>query len=168
MNIYHASKLLANNATWEFMKDRKPNFSLVTLHPAFVFGHNLRQTTEQIDGSNRVLFGTITTGNPVGTITGVHIKDVAEAHVKALNTAVPDGSKFLLAGPKASWRDVATIVKEIYPESRFGIKEDIAGESWPVDTTQAERVLGMKWRSLKEIVIDVVDQQLQFRKAKSS
>lgn len=161
MKLYRASKLLANNASWEFIRKKNPNFSLVTLHPAFVFGHNLVQTTaEKIDGSNGLLFGTIMTGKPLGTITAVHIQDVAEAHVKALDGAVPDGSKFLLAVPKASWSDVARIVKRDYPESGSKIMEGIPGESWPVDTTEAERVLGMKWTSLDQMVRDVMDQQL--------
>lgn len=166
MNLYRASKLLANNASWEFMRNKKPNFSLITLHPAFVFGHNLLQTTaETIDGSNRLLFGTIMTGKPMGTISAVHIQDVAEAHVKALDRAVPDGSKFLLAGPKASWSDIAAIVKRDYPESGTKITEGIPGESWPVDTTEAEEVLGMKWRSLEQMVRDVMDQQLGLMEA---
>lgn len=167
MSLYRASKLLANNASWDFIRNKKANFSLITLHPAFVFGHNLLQTTERIDGSNRLLFGTIMTGKPLGNITAVHIKDVAEAHVKALDSAVLGGSKFLLAGPKASWSDVARIVKRNYPGSGSKITEDIPGESWPVDTTEAERVLGMKWRSLEQIVRDVMDQQLGLIEAAS-
>ncbi|PCH08596.1 NAD-dependent epimerase/dehydratase [Penicillium occitanis (nom. inval.)] len=160
--LYHASKLLANSAAWEFKNTEKPHFSLVTLHPSYVFGHNYVQASpEEVQSStNRMIWGTVMTGKPVGNITGVHVQDVAEAHIKALNENVPDGSKFLLAGKKASWSDVARIVKRDYPGIGAKITEDISGESYPLDTTEAEKVLGMKWRSLDQMVKDVLEQQL--------
>ncbi|GAB1217538.1 hypothetical protein ATERTT37_006777 [Aspergillus terreus] len=163
--LYHASKLLANNAGWEFKNTEKPHFSLVTLHPAYVFGHNYAQASPEVQGgTNRMIWGTVMTGKPVGNITGVHVQDVAEAHINALNEKVPDGSKFLLAGKKASWSDVARIVRRDYPGIGAKINEDISGESYPLDTTEAEEVLGMKWRSLDQMVKDVLDQQLGLMK----
>ncbi|GFF48699.1 putative uncharacterized oxidoreductase C513.07 [Aspergillus lentulus] len=164
--LYHASKLLANNASWDFKNTEKPHFSLVTLHPAYVFGHNHVQTSpEEVQGgTNGMLWGTIMTGKPMGNSTAVHVRDVAEAHIKALDETVPDGSKFLLAGKKASWSDVARIVKRDYPQIGAKITEDISGDSYPLDTTEAEKVLGMKWRSLDQMVKDVVEQQLGLMK----
>ena len=69
---------------------------------------------------------------------------MAEANVKALDSAVLGGSKFLLDGPNASWSDVARIVKRNYPGSGSKITEDIPVESWPVDTTKVERVDDME------------------------
>ncbi|KAK1144062.1 putative PKS/NRPS-like protein biosynthetic cluster [Aspergillus melleus] len=165
MRLYHASKLLAYNATWDFQKHQSPHFSLVTLNPAFVYGHNHLQTTaDEIKGStNQMFFGTIMSGTPLGNITVVHIQDVAEAHVKALSDSVPDGSRFLLAGEKAAWKDVAKVVEREYPGCGAKIRESIPGESWNVDATKAERELGMKWRPLDVIVREVMDQQLGFR-----
>ncbi|RHZ64929.1 putative 3-beta hydroxysteroid dehydrogenase/isomerase [Aspergillus thermomutatus] len=162
--LYHASKLLANNASWEFKNTEKPHFSLVTLHPAFVWGHNhVQASAEEVKGgTNGMLFGTIMTGKPAGSVTGVHVQDVAEAHIKALDELVPDGSKVLLAGQKASWSDVARIVKRDYPEIGAKITEDIPGQSYPLDTAEAEKVLGMKCRSLEQMIKDVVEQQLGF------
>ncbi|XP_756121.2 putative 3-beta hydroxysteroid dehydrogenase/isomerase [Aspergillus fumigatus Af293] len=167
--LYRASKLLANNASWEFRNTAKPHFALVTLHPAYVFGHNHVQTSpEEVQGgTNGMLWGTIMTGKPMGNSTGVHVRDVAEAHIKALDETVPDGSKFLLAGKRASWSDVARIVKRDYPDIGAKITEDISGEPFPLDTTEAEKVLGMKWRSLDQMVKDVVDQQLELMRQTS-
>ncbi|KAF3398117.1 hypothetical protein F1880_005996 [Penicillium rolfsii] len=164
MKLYHASKLLANQATWDFKKTEKPSFSLVTLHPAFVFGRNLVQNTaEDLGGTNGVFFLSVHSGNPTVPITAVHIDDIAEAHVKALADNIPDGSSYLLAGKKASWKDVGAIVKKEYPHLGFKISEDTPGESWPVDTTKAEKELGMQWRSLEQITRDVIDQQIELR-----
>lgn len=164
MRLYCASKLLANNATWKFWKTAKPHFALVSIHPSFVFGHNLVQTSaEQISSSsNGLLWQTIMTGTPVGSVTGVHIQDVAEAHVKALSPEIADGSKYLISGNKATWGDVAQIVKKHYPNVGAQISTDIEGSSWPTDTTKAEKDLKIEWRSLEQMVREVVDQQLSF------
>ncbi|KAF7596851.1 hypothetical protein BBP40_012451 [Aspergillus hancockii] len=164
--LYHASKLLANSASWDFKHERKPHFGLVTIHPAYVYGHNVAQTTaDGIKGTtNGALFTTIMTGQIVGNITAVHVQDVAEAHLKALDAEVPDGSKYLLSGEKASWKDVVDILQTDYPGVPFKLGPDAVGNSWPVDTTRAETQLGIKWRSLSSMVHEVMDQQLAFQR----
>lgn len=167
MTLYRASKLLANNATWEFRKTEKPHYSLVTVHPSFVFGHNLVQTSaEEVQtGTNGILWGTVMGGVPLAGISGVHVQDVAEAHIKALDPKIKDGSKYLLSGPQTTWKDIARIVHEAYPNVGAKITEQAEGASLPVDTTKAESELGIHWRSWEEIVRIVMDQQLGFLKA---
>ncbi|KAL4947095.1 hypothetical protein BDW69DRAFT_199905 [Aspergillus filifer] len=165
MTLYRASKLLANNTTWEFRETDKPHFSLVTIHPSFVFGPNLIQSSaEEVQaGSNRILWGTVMGGVPLGSITGVHIQDVAESHIKALDPKIKDGSKYLLSAPQTSWRDVARIALEAYPNIGAKITEEVEGfPSLPTDTTKAEVELGIQWRSWEDIVHSVMGQQLGF------
>ncbi|RDW86997.1 uncharacterized protein DSM5745_03639 [Aspergillus mulundensis] len=161
MTLYCASKLLANNATWEYWKTDRPHYALVTLHPAFVFGRNLVQDPgEEVSGSNRIIWGSVMGGVPVGGITGVHIQDVAEAHVKALAPAIKDGSRYLLSGPRTTWKEVAGIARRLYPGVGVKLSERAEGASMPTDTTQAETELGMQWRSWEDMVRGVMDQQL--------
>ena len=55
---YHASKLLAHRATLEWVAENKPHFVVITLHPSFVFGRNLSQTSpDGVDGTNAMLWG---------------------------------------------------------------------------------------------------------------
>jgi nucleoside-diphosphate-sugar epimerase len=165
MTLYRASKLLANNATWEFRETEKPHYSLVTIHPAFVFGVNLVQNSaEEVQaGSNGILWGSVMGGVPLGGITGVHIQDVAEAHVKALDSKIKDGSKYLLSGPQTTWKDVARLALKAYPNIGAKITEEVEGiSSMPTDTTKAEVELGIQWRSWEDMVRSVMDQQLSF------
>lgn len=164
MRLYHASKLLANNATWEFRATAKPQYALVTLHPAFVFGHNLVQSSADgvNAGSNSGLWNVIMKADPTRNIVGVHIQDVADAHIKALDPKIVDGSKYLLAGPKTTGPEIARIVHRLYPDSGALISEDFQGVSLPVDVTKAETELGIQWRSFESMVRDVMDQQLGF------
>ncbi|KAJ5921610.1 NAD-dependent epimerase/dehydratase [Penicillium verhagenii] len=85
MNLYHASKLLANKATWEFWKNRRPHYSLVVLHPGFTFGHNPMQTNaEEIRStSNEGFWQTIMSGTQAIGLNCVHIRDVVEAQIRA-------------------------------------------------------------------------------------
>lgn len=168
MTLYRASKLLANNASWKFRDTEKPHYSLVTIHPAFVFGHNLVQdSAEEVQtGSNGILWGSVMGGVPLGGITGVHIQDVAEAHIKALNPAIKDGSKYLLSAAQTTWKNVAQIALKAYPNVGAKITEDVEGtRSSPTDTIKAETELGIQWRSWEEIVRSVMDQQLGFLQA---
>lgn len=169
MRLYHASKLLADHATWEFRATAKPQYALVTLHPAFVYGRNLVQiSADGVNaGSNSGLWDLIMKADPTRTdpnriLAGVHIQDVAEAHIKALDPKIVDGSKYLLAGPKTTGPEIARIVHRLYPDSGALISEDLQGASFPVDTTKAETELGIQWRSFESMVRDVMDQQLGF------
>ncbi|KAI3293675.1 hypothetical protein DTO002I6_4621 [Penicillium roqueforti] len=84
MKLFHASKLLANQVSWDFKKTENPSFSLVTIHPAFVYGRNPLQTiAEELSGTNGVFFLTVTGGKPLAAITAIYINDVAEGYVKA-------------------------------------------------------------------------------------
>ncbi|PYI14846.1 NAD(P)-binding protein, partial [Aspergillus violaceofuscus CBS 115571] len=164
MTLYRASKLLANNATWEFWRTENPQYSLVTLHPSFVFGHNLVQSAaKEIEaGSNGIIWGSVMGGVPLGGITGVHVQDVAEAHIKALDPKIKNGTKYLLSGPPTTWKEVARIAHEFYPNVGVKLTERAEGASMPTDTTKAEVELGMQWRSWEEMVRNVMDQQLGF------
>ncbi|KAJ5769774.1 uncharacterized protein N7511_001825 [Penicillium nucicola] len=163
MLLYRASKLLANKATWDFRAAAKPHYALVTLHPVFVWGHNLVQTSAEqvLSGSNGLLWSLMMRNNPSGS-GGVHVQDVAEVHVKVLDPKIPDGSKYLLAAPIDPVPEFASIAKRLYPDSGAQVTEDIRIAWQPLDTTKAETELGIKWRSHEMMIKEVMDQQLGF------
>ncbi|KAF7171587.1 hypothetical protein CNMCM5623_003956 [Aspergillus felis] len=167
MRLYHASKLLANKTAWEFWKTAKPQYALVTLHPAFVYGCNPAQTTaEEIqESSNGLLWYAIMAGIPhhsYSQVPGVHISDVVEAHLKALDPAIPGGSRYLLSVKGGTWKEVADVIQQNYSELGAKITRNIEEEFLSTDSSKAEAELGMQWRSWDEMVRDVVDQQLKF------
>jgi nucleoside-diphosphate-sugar epimerase len=169
MRLYHASKLLANKTAWEFQKTAKPQYALVTLHPAFVYGRNLAQTTaEEIqESSNSLLWYAIMAGIPhhsYSQVPGVHINDVVEAHLKALDPAIPDRSRYLLSAKGGTWKEVADVIQQNYSDLGAKITLDIEEEFLSTDSSKAEAELGMRWRSWDQMVRDVVDQQLEFVK----
>ncbi|KAF3393938.1 hypothetical protein F1880_004899 [Penicillium rolfsii] len=160
--LYHASKLLSNNATWSFGETEKPHYSLVSIHPTYVIGHNRVQSSTEDLGSNGVLWGPIMTGNINSPSFAVHIEDVAEAHVKTLDPRIPNGAKYLLDGGQITWKDIAQIAHRDYPNVGAKISLEAEGVAPPMDTSKAEKELGMKWRSLEQMIHELMDQQLGF------
>ena len=78
MKVYSASKLLANQASWDFMEKEKPGFALVTIHPSLVYGKNLiQQSAKDLEGStNGLLFSSIMNGAMSdGALLSVYVGD---------------------------------------------------------------------------------------------
>lgn len=165
MGQYQASKLAAHTATLDYVLNQKPQYSVVTLHPVFVFGNNLLQTTgDELAGTNGMLFGSLYSKEPMlAPYRGVHVLDVAEAHIRALTLDDAPVSSFLLSGKDRSWEEVLEYARGEFPNAGF-LTEPKTGDRWFVDTTRAEAQLGFKtWREMEVQVKDVVQQQLQLR-----
>ncbi|KZM21600.1 catalytic [Ascochyta rabiei] len=166
---YHASKILAHRASLEWASANNPSFHTITLHPSFVFGRNLTQTSaDALDGTNAMLWGCLHSPKPFIPMTSVDVRDVAAAHLKALDVQVgkkSDVEEFMLtAGPKQNWTwgQVAEFAREKYPS--FDVKLQGPFEEPPrVDTARAEGTLGLKWRSMEDTVGSFLDQQMELR-----
>ncbi|THZ19916.1 NAD dependent epimerase/dehydratase family protein [Aureobasidium pullulans] len=162
---FDTSILAAHTATLDFVETKKPQFSVVTLHPVFVFGQNLLQTkADEIAGTNGMLFGSLYSEKPMfAPYRGVHVLDVAEAHVKALTLPEAPVSSFLLSAKDRSWEEALAFAKKEFPGAGFKA-EAITGEAWNVDTTLAREKLGFEtWREMEEQIRDTVTQQLKLR-----
>lgn len=163
---YQASKILAHKATQEFMYTHQPTFTLSTLHPTFVIGHSLVQRrAEEIDGINAWFWNSLRQSTPLFPSTCVDVRDVAEAHIKVLESDVRSGTAFLLSGPSFGWDDVVDFVQEEYDgDVEVKLKGPFA-KPIIADTTRAERILGIEWRSMEDMIRSVVDQQLGLLKS---
>ncbi|EUC40169.1 hypothetical protein COCMIDRAFT_41457 [Bipolaris oryzae ATCC 44560] len=133
---YSASKIVAHQATRDFVKERKPDYTLITFHPTYVMGHDIAQeTAEGLGGINSLLWKSLASEKPLLGTSWIHVQDVADAHVKALHANVEHGKEFLLSVPPFEGK-------------------------WKVDVTGAETVLGLKWRPKELILDEVIGQQL--------
>lgn len=166
--LYHASKLLALQAAESFVSTNSPRFDVITIHPSLVCGPDILQASPaKIGGSNRMLSNSVMTGETLPGSSGltlVHINDVAEAHVKALEPNVLAG-RYLVSSPGGiRWSHIVAILREKFPGEGWKLKEDTEGQGWNVDTTKAEKGLGFKPRGLDKIVGDTVEYQLRLLK----
>ncbi|KAK3682218.1 hypothetical protein B0T22DRAFT_521308 [Podospora appendiculata] len=164
---YSASKILAHRATLAWMETHKPQFTLITLHPTFVLGHDLTQTTPTPGGINAWVLHSLASGKPLIPASFVDVRDVSLAHLRSLDTPVDVAAPLteeLLAGPETSWREIAALVKGRYP----GVVTTLDPEGeynvpFKADSARTERDLGITWRGIEEIVSSVLEQQLQLR-----
>tara|TARA_R110002060_G_scaffold49589_3_gene60535 strand:- start:563 stop:1000 length:438 start_codon:yes stop_codon:yes gene_type:complete len=137
---------------------------LITIHPTFVYGHNLTQTSaeEVANGTNGMLWGAIMAENKAGLLSYVTVGDVAEAHLRALKPEIKENASYLVSGPTHTWDDVLEIVKSHYPGVPYKLKPGTKTINFVGSTEKAEKELGMEWQSLKSLVHEVMDQQLGF------
>ncbi|KAF9887163.1 hypothetical protein FE257_010417 [Aspergillus nanangensis] len=165
MTQYRASKVASYKAVLEFVRDQKPTFDVVTLHPIFVYGRNLvQEKSDSPSGTCGMLFRSLISEKPlVGQFLGVHVDDVATAHVRALNTSITGFRSFLLSATRRSWVEVETFVRRQYPQLPIKLKAE-DWEDYTVDASKAEKELGLCFKSMEDQVKDVVDQQLELGK----
>jgi len=94
---------------------------------------------------------------------GVHVDDVADAHIRALTLADAPVSSFLLSGTDRTWEEVLNFVKGKYPDAGFKTKPK-SGDLLVVKTARAEAELGFSsWKEMEAQVSDVIEQQLELR-----
>ncbi|OCL12198.1 3-beta hydroxysteroid dehydrogenase/isomerase family protein [Glonium stellatum] len=174
---YRGSKILADKATTEFVQTKKPHFTVVTIHPSFIYGYNLLQSSFaelSPNSTNGWLLEALQTPNPAHGNRGVHILDVTEAHLRALKVTPeldPDMdpnswssgiAKFMLSVQPFDWNKVGDFVREKYPQAGSKIEGSVMKEG-VMDTTRAEKILGLKhFRSIEAMVAEVIEQQLSF------
>ncbi|EAA28985.2 NAD(P)-binding protein [Neurospora crassa] len=115
---YAASKCRALQVAEEYMKNERPPFDAVYIHPGFVLGANTAATTEKqaMRGTNSML-AALLLGHSQGVYAGlsVHVEDVARVHVKALSPKILGDQSFIL-GEQVRWTDAIDIAEEEFPE----------------------------------------------------
>jgi len=168
-HAYSASKIASLNAAEKWVKENKPAFDLVFIHPAFVEGRDDLALTAKatIAGTNAVILG-VANGQVQGPLPGntVHNEDVVKMHVEALNIAkIPAGSYIAQWNAEGStegtfWEDVTSIIEKNYPEQikagllKPGPKQPSVRS--PVDSTKSEKTFGFKFQDLEAQVKSVV------------
>ena len=151
----------------DFVATNNPSFDVVTIHPVLVFGRSLiQETAEELSGSNGLLFQTLMSETPFGKqFLGVHVSDVASAHVSALTrscTSIKGVQPYLVSSKARPWHEVHDFVKSRYPGLAIKLPP-LDTLSYDVDTTRAHRELGIEFRGMEVQVADLLDQQLELR-----
>jgi dihydroflavonol-4-reductase len=116
-NPYYYSKTMAEKAAWSFM-EQAPGFDLVAINPFMVVGPSLAPA---LNTSNRV-FVAIANGE-FPAIVDMHwgftdVRDVAEAHVRAMETPAAHG-RYICAGEVVSMRTVVELLAKTDYSRRY-------------------------------------------------
>ncbi|KIO34383.1 hypothetical protein M407DRAFT_64532 [Tulasnella calospora MUT 4182] len=85
---YYASKTLAEQAAWDFVKEKNPSFTLTTLCPPMVYGPPEQEVLSliKLNTSNLDIYDIFNgTSDPrYGVWIWVDVRDLAEAHILAM------------------------------------------------------------------------------------
>lgn len=109
-NPYYFSKTMAEREAWAFVEARKPAWDLVAINPFMVIGPSLSRA---LNTSNKVIADLLNGVYPAipGITWGVvDVRDVAEAHVRAMDVPSAQG-RYLCAADTVSVRHIVTILR---------------------------------------------------------
>lgn len=161
-------KTFAEKAAWDFVEKEKPNFDVATINPPLVLGpvvHYLNSLDAINTSNNRI--ANMIRGNckdklpPSGTFLWVDVHEVALAHVRAIEVPEAGGQRFFLTAGLYSNKEIADIIRDSFPElaDKLPSKDepsDMPTDVYGYDNTKSIQVLGIKYRSLKESVVETV------------
>ncbi len=177
-NPYGLAKASAERVVrdWHAQATNPPR--LVTIHPCVTLGPPM--TRRHLRGSLSYIVALIERNPPLLLplhVNIVDVRDVAEAHVRALEGGVPDG-RYLVVGGHAWFRDISETLEGEFPERKWPkrqipyslallaalfhpkitvswAKAHLRKQSF-FDASPAERELGMGWRPIEQSIIDTV------------
>ena len=108
---YSKSKTLAEKAAWEYVEKENHPFELAVINPALVIGPTL---SGDLGESNKAIVMVATGKMPVAVplqFGYVDVRDVAAAHILAMQNPASNGERFALAEKDLWYKDVAKVLK---------------------------------------------------------
>jgi len=175
---YAKSKTLAEKAAWDFVDNEDNPFELAVINPALVIGPSL---SVDLGESNKAI-AMVTTGKmPVAVplqFGYVDVRDVAAAHLLAMQNSNSNGERFALAEKDLWYKDVAKVLRDngFDKAPTFNVPVWLAkilanfskelkvtlpylGRVRSVkNTSKAKDILGWNPRPAEESIIDIAEQ----------
>lgn len=168
---YRVSKTLAERSAWDFVAAEKPNFDLATVCPPLVFGPvvNHLATLESINTSNAGVVSLLQgkwkdempPTNPAQFY--VDVRDVAKAHILALEKPEAGGQRLFVAAGPFYYRAIADILLDQFPEFKDKLPgpETKGGELRSASATynndKTVELLGLEFTKLEKSIADLVE-----------
>ncbi|CUM66625.1 uncharacterized protein PRCAT00004296001 [Priceomyces carsonii] len=168
---YCGSKAFAEKEAWKFLREEKPNFTLSTINPVYVFGpqafdQNAKGTLNTSAEIIQTLLG-LKPNDPVPDVSGqfIDVRDVARAHIEAFEKDSLSGKRLLLSEANFNDQILLNIINEKFPKLAHKLpvgKPEATNLSLAVvDNTATKSLLGFKFNDLETCVIDTVNQYLR-------
>jgi nucleoside-diphosphate-sugar epimerase len=177
--VYSASKKLAEEAAWKYAKENQLN--IVTLNPPMIYGPALQESAtspQTLNTSSAAIYQLFS-----GKLQAVpddrlplfcDVRDVAKAHVLALQTDGADGMRVPLCGGSFLWKEAVEELLATRPELKdrlvpLNTAKPPPGPLASLDTTVAKQNLGLPdFITWQQTLSDTVDSLLVLEKKWSS
>ncbi|CCF57011.1 hypothetical protein KAFR_0C00150 [Kazachstania africana CBS 2517] len=173
---YCGSKKFAEKTAWEFLEANKNEvkFKLATVNPVFVFGPQYfdEDVSTKLNTSceyvNQLVHAKA--DDPILPVCGgfIDVRDVAKAHILAMQKEELIGQRLLMTGGKFNFQDIVDILNEDFPalqgnipvgKPHTGAQHKQIGAK--VDNSKTKSLLGFEFRTLKEVIDDTAAQILK-------
>ncbi|OJI96742.1 hypothetical protein ASPVEDRAFT_58601 [Aspergillus versicolor CBS 583.65] len=165
---YRASKVVAERAAWDFVREHEVQYKLVTLCPGMVFGTMLHpiESLDQLNVSNGIVWDVLKGDNGIPATKApvwVDVDDLAIVSLKALTVDLPSHERFLVTAGAYDTQEIADVVRDALPETRGRVPvgepgKRIRSTHYSCDSSRVQRVLGVQFMGLAESVIPLARQ----------
>ncbi|MCU4176919.1 NAD-dependent epimerase/dehydratase family protein [Carboxylicivirga sp. N1Y90] len=180
---YSFSKVSAEKEAWK-IHDAQSDWKLVVINPSFVMGPSLSETSnsESLSFMKDILSGKFAMGAPDIMFGFVDVRDVATAHLLALENEKAEG-RHLLAESTINVLEYIDLIRKNYegkfklPTSHspkiilyalgwlFGLKFNFikrnVGYTLKLNASKSKEELGLSYTPLETTVVDMVEQMLE-------
>jgi nucleoside-diphosphate-sugar epimerase len=175
--VYCASKTLAEKAAWNFIEKQQPTFTIATICEPMVYGpraDNLK-SLDDLNTSNANIWKLVTSGKdatiPVARIPWeIDVRDVAFAHVAALECQTKTNERYLIAAQSFSNQEIVDLVHQstkipsnIKDTTPVGIPGQRLPEHYQINSTKAQQELGVTYIPLKTTIEDLILQLINIQ-----
>ena len=167
---------MAEKAAWDFVDTgENVNFTLATICPMMVYGPpypgsiSLSHLGTSAKDIYVLMDGSLTEVPSTRLPVYVDVRDVGEAHRLAYETTEP--GRFAVSGGNFTKGQICRLLRtaNLGLEGRVpsdGIDAEKDPKTYTVDTTKAEKVLGMKWRPFDDTFLDMAKAFLELEKGR--
>jgi dihydroflavonol-4-reductase len=181
-NAYYLSKTLAERAAWDFIAAQKPTWDLVAINPFLVIGPAM---TKSVNTSNQMFIDMLQGVYPgIMNLTWgfVDVRDVAAAHIQAIRSPAASG-RYICAGETLTMRALVLLLQEagwkgklpsmgldcamgdyaaklasyMQPKGAGSYLRTHLGRVPRYDNTKIQTDLGIRFRPVKDSVLDTVE-----------
>ncbi|ESK91330.1 3-beta hydroxysteroid dehydrogenase isomerase family protein [Moniliophthora roreri MCA 2997] len=182
--VYQAAKTVADKKLWEIAREH-PDVDITALLPPLILGPLVAGFPYPSDinqiSTDSFIYGLLTGGPdgpntypPLNTGHVVDVRDIAKAHVLALDAPAVSGrhKRMIISAGTFKWKDAVETIKKAHPELAPRLPSDDAvppaQTDAPLDTSFASEVLGLKeyipWEQSIVAAIEVcLEHERQFK-----
>ena len=159
---YIKSKTVAEKAAWDYVENEGKGLELSVICPVGIFGPVLGEiTSASLDIAVIGIINGTTKESGDFTMGIVDVRDVADIHIKAMESPKAVGERFIASSDGViSFSDVAELIKKERPEKSANIAnlEKPAPEFYKqMSNLKARTILGWTPRSRDEAILSSVD-----------
>ncbi len=116
---YTRSKTIAERAAWDYVKGEGAGLELATVNPVAVLGPVMSgDFSASVEIVTQIMGGKLPAIPRIG-FQIVDVRDVADAHVSAMETPEAAGERFIVGDDFLWFEDVANVLREAYPDRKI-------------------------------------------------